>query len=56
MAEAKALFQKEVKNLNDYVILVIVDAKQYQKTNLELIKFLVNEKKIPGVYVTLNKP
>ena len=56
MAEAKALFQKEVKNLNDYVILVIVDAKKYQKTNLELIKFLVNEEKTPGVYVTLNKP
>jgi len=56
MPEAKALFQKEVKNLKDYVVLIIVDAKKYQKTNLELIKFLVNEKKVPGVYVTLNKP
>ncbi|MBS3102729.1 hypothetical protein J4458_04765 [Candidatus Woesearchaeota archaeon] len=56
MAEAKALFRKEVSNLRDYVVLVIVDAKKYQQTNVELIKFLVKEQKIPGVYVTLNKP
>ena len=56
MVEVKTQFQKEVSNLDDYVILVVVDAKKYQKTNLELIKYLVGEKKIPGVYVTLNRP
>jgi hypothetical protein len=56
MAEVKAQFQKDVNNLKDYVVLVVVDAKKYQKTNLDLIKYLVSEKKIPGVYVTLNRP
>jgi|TARA_B100002003_G_C14112553_1_gene535119 hypothetical protein len=56
MAEVKALFQKGVNNLKDYVVLVVVDGKKYQQTNIDLIKYLVSEKKIPGVYVTLNKP
>jgi hypothetical protein len=56
MAEVKAQFQKDVNNLKDYVVLVVVDAKKYQKTNLDLIKYLVSEKKTPGVYVTLNRP
>lgn len=56
MVEVKSLFRKGVNNLKDYVVLVVVDAKKYQKTNIEIIKFLVKEEKIPGVYVSLNKP
>ena len=51
-----SLFKKEVKNLKDYLILITVNAKNYQKTNIGVIKFLINEEKTPGVYVTLNKP
>ena len=51
-----SLFKKEVKNLKDYLILITVDVKNYQKTNIEVIKFLINQKKTPGIYVTLNKP
>ena len=49
-------FKKEVYGLNDYIVLVVVSAKKYQETNIALTKYLINEKKIPGVYVTLNKP
>jgi len=52
----KDKFKKEVKNLKDYIVLVIVNSQIYQKSNLEILNFLVNEQKIPGVYVTLNKP
>ena len=56
MLELKDSFKKEVKGLKDYILLVAVDAKSYQKTAVDLVKFLVNEHNVPGVYVTLNKP
>ncbi len=56
MLELKESFKKEVKSLKDYILLVTVDAKNYQKTAIDIVKFLVNEQNIPGVYVTLNKP
>ena len=49
-------FKKEVKDLEEYIVLATVKAKDYQKTNLEIIKQLTEEEKIPGVYVTLAKP
>lgn len=49
-------FKREVKNLDDYVALVVVGAKDYRKTAEELINFLVSVEKLPGVYITLNKP
>ena len=52
----KAKFKNGVKGLKDYIVLVTVDSKVYQKSNLEIISLLVNEQKTPGVYVTLNKP
>ena len=54
--DLKAKFKKEVKNLHDYIVLVTVNPNIYQKSNLEILKLLVSEQKIPGVYVTLNKP
>jgi len=56
MLELKESFKKEVKTLKDYIILVTVGAKNYQKTAVDIVKFLVNEQNTPGVYVTLNKP
>jgi len=49
-------FKKEVKDLKEFVALATVSAKNYQKTNVDLIKHLTKDKKIPGVYVTLNRP
>ncbi|MBS3097197.1 hypothetical protein J4209_00210 [Candidatus Woesearchaeota archaeon] len=51
----KAL-NKELKNLKDYIVLVVVDSKNYQNANIEILKDLVDAKNTPGVYVTLNKP
>mgnify|MGYP001609436750 CR=1 FL=1 len=55
MLEAKETFKKEVKSLKDYILLITVGAKNYQKTAVDVVKFL-SEQNIPGVYVTLNKP
>jgi hypothetical protein len=54
--DLKAKFKKEVKGLKDYIVLVRVNAEIYKKSNIEIIKVLVNEQKNPGIYVTLNKP
>lgn len=56
MLEFKDTFEKEVKSLKDYILLITVDSKSYQKSLIDIVKILVNEKNIPGVYVTLNKP
>ena len=56
MAKIKQEFKEKVKDLKEYVALATVDAKNYQKTNLEIISHLTEDKNIPGVYVTLNKP
>lgn len=48
-------FDKKLKGLKEYVALATVDAKEYQQTNLNMIKHLT-DKGIPGLYVTLNKP
>lgn len=56
MLEVKETFKKEVKNLKDYVILITLDAKNYQKAVIDVVKSLVNDQRVPGVYVTLNKP
>lgn len=56
MLEVKEVFKKEVKSLKDYIILVTADAKNCQKAVIDVLKFLVNEQGIAGVYVALNKP
>ncbi|QQG38706.1 MAG: hypothetical protein HYS32_03835 [Candidatus Woesearchaeota archaeon] len=49
-------FKENIKDLEEYIALVTVDSEYYQDTNLNLVKHLVEEQNIPGVYVTLNKP
>ncbi|MBS3105720.1 hypothetical protein J4234_05675 [Candidatus Woesearchaeota archaeon] len=55
-SQKSKIFDKEVKGLKDYLVLVTVDAKNYQKTAVDIVKSFVNECRTPGVYVTLNKP
>ena len=45
----------KLKNLSEYVALAVVNAKQYQKINIDIIKEMVKAG-TPGVYVTLNRP
>ena len=56
MITVQESFRKEVSNLNEYLLLITVDAKNYQNTTVDLLRFLVNEQNNPGVYITLNKP
>ncbi len=48
--------KKELHGLKEYIALAVVAAKNYQKTNIKIIKHLTKTEKTPGVYVTLNKP
>ena len=49
-------FKKYLGDKKDYIALIKVSSKDYAKTNIKLVKYLTEEKKIPGVYITLNKP
>lgn len=46
----------QLRQMKEFVVLATVQAKDYQETNLEIVKSLTEEMNIPGVYVTLNKP
>ena len=51
--------KKEMHKLNsfkEFVALATVSAKDYQKTNLSMIRHFTDELNVPGIYVTLNKP
>ncbi|HLC98883.1 MAG TPA: hypothetical protein VJC00_02645 [Candidatus Nanoarchaeia archaeon] len=52
----KVEYKKKLSKLKEYVVLATVDAESYQEANLALVKHLTQGEKIPGVYVTLNKP
>ena len=56
MSEVKDVIKNEFKGLKDYIVLVTVDAKAYQKAVIDFVRFYVNDLNLPGVYVTLNKP
>ena len=56
MLELAGAFNKDIKSLKDFILLVAVDAKNYQKAATDVVNVLVGEQKVPGVYVTLNKP
>lgn len=56
MGKIEEKFDRELKGFKEYVALATVDAKQYQKTNMALIKHLIEDQHFPGVYVTLNRP
>src|SRR3989338_5635741 len=47
---------KRLKDLKEFVLLANVNAKNYEKTNTEIIRHLIEDMSIPGVYATLNKP
>lgn len=51
----KEELEEKLKNLKEYVALATIETKNYQKTNLEIIRHLTEDKNIPGVYVTLNR-
>lgn len=56
MTAIKEEFKRQIKDLKAYIAIATIKAKDYQKTNLEIVKELTQDENIPGVYVTLNKP
>ena len=56
MSKIQDEFEEQIKDLKQYIAIATVNAKDYQETNLEIIKHLIDKENIPGVYVTLNKP
>ncbi|MCK5660651.1 MAG: hypothetical protein KAH86_04765 [Methanosarcinales archaeon] len=53
----KDLIEWELKNFNKPgVILALTSAANYNRANVELLRYLIHHKKEPGVYITLNKP
>lgn len=38
------------------VLLYLVSAENYTKTNTQILKKLINEKKLKGIYITINRP
>lgn len=56
MLEVEETFKKEIKGLNDYILIITANAKNYQSASIGVLRFLVAEEGLPGVYVTLNKP
>lgn len=48
---------KELEDIEDNPITsILVGDKAYTKTNIAVLKYFVNERKISGVYITVNKP
>lgn len=53
--DIKEELQIKLGSSRDYVALATVSPRNYQSTNIEIVSYLVNIEKIPGVYVTLNR-
>ncbi len=52
-----ASVKKELKDLSKgQVFLVISNSKNYLKNNIDILRFLVNERKMYGIYISLNWP
>ncbi len=56
MEDSLKELSEALKKFKECVILATVEAKKYAETNMKIIKHLVEDENIPGVYVTLNKP
>ncbi len=56
MKEIASILKKELSDLDAYVVLLLVNLNNYQKTSLEALRYLSREMSLPGVYVSVNKP
>lgn len=49
--------RREISSLPpNYIVLFVTSKKTYAKTNMGILKILVNEKKLAGIYITINRP
>jgi KaiC/GvpD/RAD55 family RecA-like ATPase len=54
MVNVLTKFKKGIKGRKNFIALALVDSKNYQKTNIQLLRTLIKGRS--GVYVTINKP
>ncbi|MEM0333241.1 MAG: hypothetical protein QXX30_02120 [Candidatus Aenigmatarchaeota archaeon] len=46
-----------IRNLKpNYVVLFIIDSKKYHRIHPKIIRYIIEEKKFSGIYITVNKP
>lgn len=48
--------QKRFNRKGEYVALVLVKPANYQQVSIELVKYLTKDRRMPGVYISVNKP
>lgn len=54
--DIKSTLKDKLSKAQEYIAIATVNPDKYQATNIEIISYFVSSEKIPGVYVTLNKP
>ncbi|MBI2549001.1 hypothetical protein HYW21_06640 [Candidatus Woesearchaeota archaeon] len=49
-------FHEVLRNQDKYVVAILLDPLTYQEMDFSILRYFLNEEKIPGLYVTVNKP
>lgn len=53
----EAVIEKELGSLpNDFIVAVISSPEKYVAVNMAIANYLTNKRKMPGLYITMNKP
>jgi KaiC/GvpD/RAD55 family RecA-like ATPase len=57
MGEIIDMIRREFEKLKEpYIVLVVTSAASYQEVNKQIIKYMIDERNLPSIYVTINKP
>ncbi len=55
--DIKKTIQNEFEDLpEDFIVTVLSPTKQYSTLNIEILDYLINDRKMNGIYFTVNKP
>lgn len=49
-------FHEVLRNQDKYVVAILLDPLTYQEMDFSILRYFLSEEKIPGLYVTVNKP
>lgn len=41
---------------SNFIVLILVDAIDYLQVNLDVLKYIINERGMSGIYITINRP
>ena len=55
--EMRTVINKEFKDLPEgFIVSVLSSTEQYSTLNIEILDYLINDRKMNGIYFTVNKP